>query len=285
MIKQFLIYSVIFLALLFNVPLKANTQDLEPNTNVTIKVCHAEWSPFSFTENGRSVGLSVAIVREAIARLGFRAQFQALPWKRCIRVVQQGIFDMGLDSILDRGILYSDFNATVNNIRILANKNAKIKVFDGIKQFQGQRVGMVQASEAALNALTDFGLIVTNFHNIKSLVLSLERGRIDYFITSSPLEFLPDLDPKKYHFLEPAITHVEHQHFFKPNSEELRDRMDTVLIAMEVDGTIDRVYLNWIGISRTQIIEKSNISFYENWSSFLGDQPRLMYRTERKTKH
>lgn len=56
-----------------------------------------DWFPYTFIDNSlpenKAVGIHTDIVRKAIENTGNSVQFEALPWKRCMRLIQAGKVD------------------------------------------------------------------------------------------------------------------------------------------------------------------------------------------------
>ncbi len=61
----------------------------------TIKIATDEnkWYPYSFEENGVSMGLHIDIVTMALVKLGYAHILRPLPWKRCLVSTKQGEYD------------------------------------------------------------------------------------------------------------------------------------------------------------------------------------------------
>jgi polar amino acid transport system substrate-binding protein len=71
-----------------------------------IKVCGqmAEWPPYLYfkRENGQRseelVGYTIDYLQRSLAPHGLRYKFDALPWKRCLELVNRGLYDMLTDA-------------------------------------------------------------------------------------------------------------------------------------------------------------------------------------------
>ncbi len=61
----------------------------------TIKICmdEGDWYPFTFIKNGKSAGIHIDIIKEALSNLEHPFKFKAMPWKRCLSEAKQGRFD------------------------------------------------------------------------------------------------------------------------------------------------------------------------------------------------
>ncbi len=68
---------------------------VNPVAAQTVKVCADVnfWYPFTMVEEGKAVGIHIDVVKLALSRLGYQAEFKALPWKRCLHNAERGKVD------------------------------------------------------------------------------------------------------------------------------------------------------------------------------------------------
>ena len=61
----------------------------------SIKICTdlSNWYPFTFTKTGRSAGMHVDIVVQALKNLGYEMEFTPKTWDNCIRMTGDGTYD------------------------------------------------------------------------------------------------------------------------------------------------------------------------------------------------
>ncbi|MBC9248936.1 amino acid ABC transporter substrate-binding protein [Pseudomonas alcaligenes] len=62
-----------------------------------LRIVTEAWAPYVYEENGQPAGLDYEITREVLRRLNVEAQWQFMPWKRCLLELQQGQADAILD--------------------------------------------------------------------------------------------------------------------------------------------------------------------------------------------
>ncbi|MNO90793.1 putative amino-acid-binding protein YxeM precursor [compost metagenome] len=56
-----------------------------------------DWAPYVYRENGQPTGIDYEVTREVFKRLGIEVEWQFLPWKRCLAMVEQGLADGVMD--------------------------------------------------------------------------------------------------------------------------------------------------------------------------------------------
>ena len=49
-----------------------------------------DWFPYTYENSGKSAGIHVDIVEEALKMLGYKYKFTPIPWKRCLKNLEYG---------------------------------------------------------------------------------------------------------------------------------------------------------------------------------------------------
>lgn len=62
-----------------------------------LRIVTEAWAPYVYEENGQPAGLDYEVTREVLRRLDVEAQWQFMPWKRCLLEFEQGNADAILD--------------------------------------------------------------------------------------------------------------------------------------------------------------------------------------------
>ncbi|BBP79917.1 MULTISPECIES: substrate-binding periplasmic protein [Pseudomonas] len=77
-----------------------------------LRIVTEPWAPYVYEENGRAVGLDYETTAIVFQRLGIEVEWQFLPWKRCLAMLEQGQADGALDifhnSERDATLLYPE---------------------------------------------------------------------------------------------------------------------------------------------------------------------------------
>lgn len=62
-----------------------------------LRIVTEPWAPYVYLENGQAKGIDYEVTVEVFKRLGVEVEWQFLPWKRCLAMVDQGLADGILD--------------------------------------------------------------------------------------------------------------------------------------------------------------------------------------------
>ncbi|HDS1737163.1 MULTISPECIES: transporter substrate-binding domain-containing protein [Pseudomonas] len=62
-----------------------------------LRLVSDDWAPYLYQENGQPKGLDYEVAEAVFQRLGVEVDWQFLPWKRCLAMVEQGLADGVLD--------------------------------------------------------------------------------------------------------------------------------------------------------------------------------------------
>lgn len=62
-----------------------------------LRIVTEPWAPYVYEENGQVLGLDYETTAIVFKRLGIDVQWQLLPWKRCLAMLEQGLADGALD--------------------------------------------------------------------------------------------------------------------------------------------------------------------------------------------
>jgi len=62
-----------------------------------LRIVTEPWAPYVYEEDGRLLGLDYETTAIVFKRLGIDVEWQLLPWKRCLAMLEQGMADGALD--------------------------------------------------------------------------------------------------------------------------------------------------------------------------------------------
>ncbi|KHK65173.1 amino acid ABC transporter substrate-binding protein [Pseudomonas fluorescens] len=62
-----------------------------------LRIVTEPWAPYVYEENGKILGLDYETTAIVFKRLGIDVEWQLLPWKRCLAMLEQGLADGALD--------------------------------------------------------------------------------------------------------------------------------------------------------------------------------------------
>ena len=151
-----------------------------------LRIVTEPWAPYVYEENGQPRGLDYETTAIVFQRLGIEVQWQFLPWKRCLAMLDQGLADGALDIFhsneRDATLLYpSEPLSQVEFVMFYANERPH--PFQTLDDLKGLTIGTSPGylysagfSESTLFTREPAPSHEANFGK-------LARGRIDLVIT------------------------------------------------------------------------------------------------------
>ncbi|WP_017902951.1 substrate-binding periplasmic protein [Pseudomonas asplenii] len=110
-----------------------------------LRIVTEPWAPYVFEENGQTKGLDYETTAIVFQRLGIEVEWQFLPWKRCLAMLEQGKADGVLDifhsSQRDDKLLYPA-EALSEVEFVLFYAKAHPHPFDSLDDLRGLTVGV-----------------------------------------------------------------------------------------------------------------------------------------------
>lgn len=99
-----------------------------------IRVAYSNWRPYSYTENGKAVGIELDIFEAVTSMMGYKAEFEEYPWKRCLRLLQIGEVDVVISMVYndDRSVytIYPEEHITIADFMFFSLQEKTIE-YDG----------------------------------------------------------------------------------------------------------------------------------------------------------
>ncbi|WP_412460876.1 substrate-binding periplasmic protein [Pseudomonas sp. SC11] len=151
-----------------------------------LRLVSDDWAPYIYRQYGRPAGIDHEVVSEVFKRLGIEVDWQFLPWKRCLAMVEQGLADGIMDTFhvgeRESYLIYaSEPLSTVEFV--LYQANARPHPVQRLDDLAGLRIGTSPGYTYG-NALDDSTRLhredaPTHEANFGKLML----GRIDLLIT------------------------------------------------------------------------------------------------------
>jgi len=155
-----------------------------------LRIVTEPWAPYAMVDNGRASGLDYETTAIVFQRLGIEVQWQFLPWKRCLMMLQRGEADGALDIFKaterDDLLLYpSEALSEVN--WVLFQADARPHAFNRLEDLKGLTIGVSPGYlyRPDFDHSTDFTREPAPSHeaNFGKLI----RGRIDLLVTDRRL--------------------------------------------------------------------------------------------------
>lgn len=109
-----------------------------------LRLVSDDWAPYIYWQDGQPKGIDYEVASEVLKRLGIDVDWQLMPWKRCLAVVQQGLAD-GVMDIFRVGsrkpfMFYPD--EPLSDVEfVLFQNNAKPHAIERLEDLTGLTVG------------------------------------------------------------------------------------------------------------------------------------------------
>lgn len=151
-----------------------------------IRIVTEPWAPYAMVENGQVSGLDYDTTAIVFQRLGIEVQWQFLPWKRCLMMLQQGEADGALDifkvSERDDLLLYpSEPLSDVNWVFFQAN--TRPHPFNTLDDLKGLTIGISPGYLYSPEFDSSTSFIREPAPSHEANFGKLIRGRIDLLVT------------------------------------------------------------------------------------------------------
>ncbi|ROL95947.1 ABC transporter substrate-binding protein [Pseudomonas protegens] len=151
-----------------------------------LRIVTEPWAPYVYEENGKALGLDYETTAIVFQRLGIEVEWQFLPWKRCLAMLETGQADGALDIFhsdqRDRTLLYpSEPLSDVEFVMFYAKQRPHpFKHLDELKGLTiGTSPGYLYSDDFSNSTLFNREPAPTHEANFGKLLL----GRIDLLIT------------------------------------------------------------------------------------------------------
>ncbi|MDE1167105.1 MAG: transporter substrate-binding domain-containing protein [Pseudomonas sp.] len=110
-----------------------------------LRIVTEPWAPYVYLENGKAKGIDYEITALVFQRLGIDVQWEFLPWKRCLAMLDKGeadgVLDIFLTSERDAQLLYP--NEPLSDVEfVLFTANARPHRFTTLDDLKGLTVGI-----------------------------------------------------------------------------------------------------------------------------------------------
>jgi polar amino acid transport system substrate-binding protein len=151
-----------------------------------LRIVTEPWAPYVYEENGKSLGLDYETTAIVFKRLGIEVEWQFLPWKRCLSMLETGQADGALDIFhsdeRDATLLYpSEPLSEVQFVMFYANDRPHpFRTLDELRGLTiGTSPGYLYSKDFRESTLFTREPAPSHEANFGKLV----RGRIDLLIT------------------------------------------------------------------------------------------------------
>eukprot|EP00903_Cladosiphon_okamuranus_P004573 g4571.t1 len=173
--------AALLMVLVFPAWAQQGTETVEPLT-ITVGANHAP--PYRILEGGERTGLYVDIFEEIAERLGWEVHYREAPFRRVLRMVQQGEVDVMLGPLeTEERSELMEFVAPAfppeRRLFFYLNKEHRI---DRYADLYGRAIGVLEGASYFSRFDDDEDLLKEPAPRYENLMLMLQKGRVDVVI-------------------------------------------------------------------------------------------------------
>ncbi|MAK47970.1 transporter substrate-binding domain-containing protein [Marinobacter sp.] len=178
------LFTAVLMALVFPVSAQQGTETVEALT-VTVGANHAP--PYRIIEGGEPTGLYVDIFQEIADRLGWKVHYREAPFRRVLRMVQQGEVDVMLEPLepLETAgrteLMEFVAPAFPPERRLFFYLNAENRI-ERYADLYGRAIGTLEGASYFSRFDSDDRLLKEPAPRYENLMLMMQKGRVDVVI-------------------------------------------------------------------------------------------------------
>ncbi|WP_018694045.1 substrate-binding periplasmic protein [Algicola sagamiensis] len=219
------------------------------------QLCGVERPPF-VQRSGQSLtqGLSLDIYREAFSRMGHSFQAVAIPWDKCRAAVISGEMDAMIDGPLDSGIISSRQATSAYILAVYVRKGFTQHPFTW-DRLRGKRLGILKdyPYSPRVNAQTGFQRYYASSHS--ELIQKLLQVSVNFVLMDMlAAQRVATQQYGKLKMLKPISDAGKLYLGFHQKHQNLVKQYDRVITQMDKDGSLDRLYLNYLAYSYRDVM-------------------------------
>lgn len=241
--------------LILQAPFPARVVAADAPDKDTLYFCFVDWPPYTEFSGGKANGLSVVLMREAARRIGMRAVFDALPWKRCLVEVLEGNYDVVVDAARRDGFIQGPTSVTAIAYVMWVHPKSKLKRYDRLKAWQtrvmatvngyvyGPQIDELDAKHRDQSPSDLVALRKAELGRVDGALVDLVNGRL--LVESNNLQLRP---------LSPAVHTQPLFPAFNSGLTDIQRKFDAALAEMLEDTTVDYHYQRHLGLTYEDLL-------------------------------
>lgn len=237
---------------------KATTEETN-NDGEFIVGFDQNFPPMGFIgEDGEYTGFDLELAAEVAERMGEKIKYQPIDWNAKDAELESGNIDCIWNgfTISGRENDYTWTDPYMNNAQVIVVKEDSS--YKTKEDLNGKTIEVQEDSSAqkAVEADTDFASSVTviTTADYNTALMELESGAVDAVVMDEIVANYRITNKKdKFRVLDDKLAAEEYGVGFKKGNEELRDKVQDILLEMREDGTLEEISVQWFGEDITTI--------------------------------
>ena len=211
--------------------------------------------PFMYLENGETKGLYAELLRAAFQRAGVTVEIHGMPWKRALRMGENGRAGIGGIYQTAPRLEIFDYSQPIfeEKLIVYARTGSSLR-FTRVEDLYGMRVGVIRGwsyTEAFDTAVKAGHIEVSESSSDEANFRMLTSGRLDAVIAIelAGQRILKRLQLTKVRALEPALSINPTYLVFAKKAQQrpLLQRFDQSLAQMRDDGSLEALVQRVVG--------------------------------------
>lgn len=211
--------------------------------------CFNEWPPYAQLKDGEVSGISIEIIRAAAKKTGRDVEFFGMPWKRCLKMVEEGHINAVIDAAKRDAYLQGATSFSIYADTFWVHEDSDIQKVDDLEK---RRIGLINGYEYTPELTQrierlemNVDLAVDDPTNIRMLAFKRLDAIIGdsvgtlYFARTHGLKLRPLLPPFN---VDPLFVS------FNRDQTALQRDFENAFKDLLADGTVDTVYRKYVGL-------------------------------------
>ncbi|WP_461879019.1 ATP-binding protein [Fusicatenibacter sp.] len=213
-----------------------------PNAPVLRIATDYDFCPNSYyNKKGDLSGLYIEIITEAANRLGMRLEFKTGEWLKCREMLENGDADvlLGLE-------IFSNMEGTLRTIPMCSDQLCVYgkKTLNSAAGLAGKRVALMARS--VIETTYDLQCEYVEYYTNTEILEAVENGDVDYGICHAAVA-AKIIDRNDFNLKKGvAIANSFPAMAVDDSRPELKEKLNTVLQEMSMDGTIGHLKTKWL---------------------------------------
>ncbi|KKO53401.1 amino acid ABC transporter substrate-binding protein [Paenibacillus sp. DMB20] len=213
-----------------------------------------KFAPMGFRdEKNEIVGFDIDYARAAVEKMGYKVKFQPIDWKTKESELSSGRIDLIwngytiTDERKEKVLFTKPYLKNSQVVAVLADSD-----IHGISDLAGKNVGL-QALSSAADALNGSEIksqikSVSEFADNVLALSDLKNGRVDAVIIDEVvIKYYMAKEEGTYKLLDESLAPEEYGIGVKKGNEELLNKLQEALDALNADGTAGKISEKWFG--------------------------------------
>ncbi len=221
-----------------------------------VRACFTKWPPYSYYKDGKASGFSITLYNIIMKRAGLTISYGDGTWDNCRKDFSKGKFNALVDSDTSNENTICLKKAPIPWAYVFwVHKDQKINTLSSYSQFNDQTVGYVRGysnpdSFMRYQKITKYA-VVNELQGLKMLEDKQIFAYFGDFVKAASIVKSNNLDVK---VITPAVDTYFLSLCFHTSQKSAFEKCQKVLAEMYQDGTIDKLYRQYTGLSYKEFL-------------------------------